>query len=116
MVTTLRKKVPTLKTFFILPYTLVFPATPASGYTLESTTLSTTVTDQAHARHQAIYAWTVNDSDDMQKMTFMDADGIITDQLATLKTTLRQMNDHPSYADQLLNYMTSFSSGDNSPF
>lgn len=116
VVTTLRKKVPTLKTFFILPYTLVFPATPASGYTLESTTLSTTVTDQAHARHQAIYAWTVNDSDDMQKMTFMDADGIITDQLATLKTTLRQMNDHPSYADQLLNYMTSFSSGDNSPF
>ncbi|MDG3060524.1 glycerophosphodiester phosphodiesterase [Lacticaseibacillus casei] len=116
VVKTLRQRVPKLKTFFILPYTLVFPETPASGYTLESTTLSTTVADQAHDHHQAVYAWTINDPDDMQKMTFMDADGIITDQLRLLKTTLREMNDHPSYADQLLNYLNGFSTEDNAPF
>ncbi|MDE3315488.1 glycerophosphoryl diester phosphodiesterase membrane domain-containing protein [Lacticaseibacillus zeae] len=116
VVKTLRQRVPKLKTFFILPYTLVFPETPASGYTLETTTLSSTVTDQAHAHHQAIYAWTVNDPDDMQKMTFMDADGIITDQLGTLKATLREMNDHPTYADQLLDYLNGYSTEDNSPF
>ena len=52
----------------------------------------------------------------MQKMAFMDADGIITDQLRLLKTTLREMNDHPSYADQLLNYLNGFSTEDNAPF
>ncbi|WP_191983424.1 glycerophosphoryl diester phosphodiesterase membrane domain-containing protein [Lacticaseibacillus chiayiensis] len=116
VVKTLRERVPALKTFFILPYTLVFPETTASGYTLEATTLSTTVTDQAHAHHQAVYAWTVNDSDDMQKMAFMDADGIITDQLGTLKAKLREINDHPSYAEQLLNYLNGYSIEDNAPF
>ena len=109
VVTTMRKRVPKLKTFFILPYMLVFPETPASGYTLETTTLAMRVIDEAHNRDQKVYAWTVNDSDDMEKVAFMDADGIITDQLGELKTTLYQMNHHPSYADQILQYLTSFS-------
>ena len=88
---------------------LVFPETPASGYTLETTTLAMRVIDEAHNRDQKVYAWTVNDSDDMEKVAFMDADGIITDQLGELKTTLYQMNHHPSYADQILQYLTSFS-------
>ena len=116
VVTTLRARVPKLKSFFILPYTLVFPETPASGYTLESTTLSMTVIDQARRQRQAVYAWTVNDSDEMQRITFMDPNGIITDQLGLLKSTLRNMSDHPSYADQILNYTTNFSDDDNSPF
>jgi len=45
----------------------------------------------------------------MEKVAFMDADGIITDQLGELKATLYQMNHHPSYADQILQYLTSFS-------
>ncbi|WP_244185443.1 hypothetical protein [Latilactobacillus curvatus] len=40
----------------------------------------------------------------MQRMLFTSVDGIITDQLSTLKEVVKENNDHPSYATRLSIY------------
>ena len=101
VVTTLRRQVPDLYTSLILPYALVAPQTDANAYTFEETTLDDTLVDAAHKQHQAIWAWTVNEEDDMQQMLFAGVDGIITDNLHLLKQTIRKYNDNPSYAARM---------------
>ncbi|WP_208422887.1 glycerophosphoryl diester phosphodiesterase membrane domain-containing protein [Latilactobacillus fragifolii] len=104
IVAEIKQKAPELFVSFILPYNITFPQTPANGYTMEATTLNATFVDQAHSKGQTVYAWTVNDEDVMQRMLFTSVDGIITDQLATLKEVVKENNDHPSYATRLSIY------------
>ncbi|WP_436668090.1 glycerophosphodiester phosphodiesterase [Latilactobacillus sakei] len=104
VVAALKKQAPRLFVSFILPYNISFPETPANAYTMEATTLNTAFIDQAHAKKQAVYAWTVNDSDVMQRFLLTEVDGIITDNLSDLKAVVAENNDHPSYATRLLIY------------
>ncbi|WP_179394073.1 glycerophosphoryl diester phosphodiesterase membrane domain-containing protein [Lacticaseibacillus absianus] len=97
----LHRRVPALYVSFIMPYSLVAPQTDLSAYTVEYSTLDTSLVDAVHARHQGVWAWTVNDRDAMAAMVFADVDGIITDDLSTLKQVLAAQSDHPSYAQRL---------------
>ncbi|MEJ1329605.1 glycerophosphodiester phosphodiesterase [Latilactobacillus sakei] len=104
VVAVLKKQAPRLFVSFILPYNISFPETPANAYTMEATTLNATFINQAHAGNQAVYAWTVNDPDVMQRLLLTEVDGIITDNLSDLKDVVAENNDHPSYATRLLIY------------
>lgn len=103
---------PKLYVSFILPYTLVYPNTTLNAYTMEETTLDASFIDDASARHQAVWAWTINNPDDMAQMLFLNVDGIITDNMSVLQQTIAAHNDHPSYAQRLAlfaNTMDTFS-------
>lgn len=89
---------------FILPYNLTFPQTKADAYTMEETTLNATFVDQAHVNKQKVLAWTVDSQDDMTHMMFLNVDGIITDNLHELQSTIKTTFNHPSYARELLIY------------
>jgi glycerophosphoryl diester phosphodiesterase len=89
---------------YILPYNFSFPETKANAYTMEETTLNQQFVGEAHLHRQQVYAWTVDDQPHMTRMLFLNVDGIITDNLTELKTTIRSTFDHPSYAQRLLIY------------
>jgi len=115
VVKTLKDKAPKLFVSYILPYNLVFPRTEANAYTMEASTLNGDFVTHAHDRKQAVYAWTVDDPSQMQEMLFTDVDGIITDNLADLKTTIKDMNEHPTYADQIMNFTVNFKTNFDAP-
>ncbi|WP_225048643.1 glycerophosphoryl diester phosphodiesterase membrane domain-containing protein [Lacticaseibacillus kribbianus] len=102
----LHLRVPKLYAGFIMPFSLVAPQTDLSGYTVEETTLDAELVDTVHARHQEVWAWTVNDEGDMAQMLFSDVDGIITDNLSDLKRVIAEQSDHPSYAQRLRLFAT----------
>lgn len=99
-----KKQRPQLFASYILPFNLTFPETKANAYTMEETTLSEDFVKKAHQHKQKVYAWTVNDYDDMSRMIFLNVDGIITDNLKELKETLAQNFKNPSYASRFANY------------
>ncbi|MCZ2491277.1 glycerophosphodiester phosphodiesterase [Dellaglioa carnosa] len=101
VVSKVKKQAPKLYISFIMPYNISFPNTSADAYTMEATTLNDSFVSQAHSENQDVYAWTVNDDSVMQNMMFMNVDGIITDDLSTLKDVVKANNDHPSYANRL---------------
>ena len=101
VVSQVKKQAPKLYISFIMPYNISFPDTSADAYTMEATTLNDSFVSQAHGDDQDVYAWTVNDDSVMQDMMFMNVDGIITDDLSTLKDVVKANNDHPSYANRL---------------
>lgn len=101
VVSKVKKQAPKLYISFIMPYNISFPDTSADAYTMEATTLNDSFVSQAHGDDQDVYAWTVNDDSVMQDMMFMNVDGIITDDLSTLKDVVKANNDHPSYANRL---------------
>lgn len=100
----LKKRAPKLFVSYILPFNFSFPETKANAYTMEETTLNQNFVDEAHARKQQVFAWTVDDDDDMTRMMFLNVDGIITDNLHELQVNIETQFDHPSYAQRLLIY------------
>lgn len=102
----LKSQAPDLFVSYILPYNLTFPETKANAYTMEATTLNDSFISNANQRHQQVYAWTVDDIDQMDQMMFLGVDGIITDQLHELQVEIKDNTDHPSYANLLLALMS----------
>ncbi|MCI1985053.1 MAG: glycerophosphodiester phosphodiesterase [Lactobacillus sp.] len=99
--TQLHRQEPKLYTSFIMPYSLVAPQTPLNGYTIEDSTLDPSLVDTLHHRRQKVWAWTVNDRDQMINMVFAEVDGIITDNLTTLQSVIAEQTNHPTYAQRL---------------
>ncbi|WP_137626128.1 glycerophosphoryl diester phosphodiesterase membrane domain-containing protein [Lactiplantibacillus pingfangensis] len=99
---------------YILPYNLTFPHTDANAYTMEATTLNDHFVDKAGRFNKKVYAWDIDDTDQMDQMMFMGVDGIITDKLHTMQTEAKTNTDHPSYAKLLLTFMNELSLTDNS--
>lgn len=93
---------PKIKVSFILPFNLLFPQTKMSAYTMEATTLTSSFVDKAQAKHQMVFAWTVNDETDMREQMFNGVDGIITDNLDDLKGVIAEDDESPSYAQRIL--------------
>lgn len=96
---------PTIYVSYILPYNLTFPKTVANGYTMEVTTLNARFVDQAHQAKQKVYAWDIDSISQLDQMMFLNTDAIITDNLAEMKTEIKENTDHPSYANLLLTFM-----------
>ncbi|WP_396425757.1 glycerophosphoryl diester phosphodiesterase membrane domain-containing protein [Lactococcus cremoris] len=93
---------PKIKVSFILPFNLLFPQTKMSAYTMEATTLTSSFMDKAQAKHQMVFAWTVNDETDMREQMFNGVNGIITDNLDDLKGVIAEDDESPSYAQRIL--------------
>lgn len=93
---------PKIKVSFILPFNLLFPQTKMSAYTMEATTLTSSFLDKAQAKHQMVFAWTVNDETDMREQMFNGVNGIITDNLDDLKGVIAEDDESPSYAQRIL--------------
>ncbi|WP_332372751.1 glycerophosphodiester phosphodiesterase [Lactococcus cremoris] len=93
---------PKIKVSFILPFNLLFPQTKISAYTMEATTLTSSFVDKAQAKHQMVFAWTVNDETDMREQMFNGVNGIITDNLDDLKGVIAEDDESPSYAQRIL--------------
>ncbi|GKT04347.1 glycerophosphoryl diester phosphodiesterase membrane domain-containing protein [Furfurilactobacillus entadae] len=103
----LKTQRPQLTVGYILPYNFVgLPQTKADFYTMEYTTLNDRFVSSAHRQNKKVFAWTVNDPDNMKKVMAMDVDGVITDQLGTLKAQIKQQQGDRDYANQLFEYGT----------
>ncbi|MBV7391450.1 glycerophosphoryl diester phosphodiesterase membrane domain-containing protein [Enterococcus alishanensis] len=115
VVSGLKEKAPKLFVSYILPFNLTFPQTVANAYTMEETTLTSEFIEQATSANKQVYAWTVNDSDSMDRMMFMGADGIITDNITLLKEQIKNFQDNPSYAKRIELYINRLPSFDGKP-
>lgn len=115
VVSGLKEKAPKLFVSYILPYNLTFPQTAANAYTMEETTLTSEFIDQANQVNKQVYAWTVNDSDSMDRIMFMGADGIISDDITLLKKQIKTFQDNPSYAKRIELYINRLPSFDGKP-
>ncbi len=93
-----QKTMPKLSMSLILPYTFVLPRANFNAYTLEETTLSSSIVRQAHADHQQIWGWTVNDEQTMVHMTHIGVDGVITDNLSELQRVVASQKHAVGYA------------------
>ncbi|MGO3779323.1 MAG: glycerophosphoryl diester phosphodiesterase membrane domain-containing protein [Enterococcus viikkiensis] len=105
VVVELKKEAPKLFVSYILPYNLVFPQTAANGYTMEETTLTSDFVQRAHQEQKSVYAWTVNNADSMDRMISLNVNGIITDDLGTLKNQIKTYEEKPSYAKRIEMYI-----------
>ncbi|WP_338208713.1 glycerophosphodiester phosphodiesterase [Lactiplantibacillus paraxiangfangensis] len=94
---------------YILPYNLTFPHTNANGYTMEVTTLNDHFVDKAERYHKAVYAWDIDDTDQMDQMMFMGVTAVITDNLHEMQTEAKTNTENPSYAKLLLTFMNELS-------
>lgn len=95
------KDYPKLFVSYITPYNLAFPETSANAYTAEQSTLDTEFMNDANDANKRVWAWTIDDQDDMKTMLFIGVDGIITDNLDLLQQTVDEAYNHPTYAQRL---------------
>lgn len=101
-----KKDMPDVPANYILSFNLSgVPKSSADGFTMEYTTLNDTFIDDAHFENKKVFAWTVNDPDDMDKMIFLGTDGIITDDLSDLKHEIKINLNTKSYAKRIYNYL-----------
>jgi glycerophosphoryl diester phosphodiesterase len=105
--TQLKKAAPNLYASFILPYDFVIPNTRMNAYTMEDSTLDASFINTALREKKDVYAWTVDDPDDMDKMIFLNVQGVITNRLTTLKEEVARYHYSKNYADKLALYLAS---------
>lgn len=114
VVASVKEKAPLLYVSYILPYNFIYPHTDADAYTMEETTLNKRFTSKARAAGREVYAWTINDGDTMRRMMSYHVDGLITDELTTLKEEIKEEQENPTYAQRIQDYiitMPNISSG-----
>jgi len=73
---------------------------------MEATTLNEGFISKAHTGKRKVYAWTINDTNTMNKVMFMGVDGIITDELSLLKEEIENFHKEPNYADKILYFIS----------
>ena len=72
---------------------------------MEYSTLNFEFIQQAHRQKDVVYSWTVNDSNVMKQMMYNHVDGIITDNLGELNSTIKDYMGSKSYANRILNFI-----------
>lgn len=105
VVTGLKKLNPRLKVLYIQPYNFSYPKSVADGYSMEYSILNFEFTQQAHQQRDVVYSWTVNNSDVMKQMMYDHVNGIITDNLAELNSSINDYMGSKSYANRILNFI-----------
>ena len=96
---------PQMKVLYLQAYNFTNPVSQVSGFNNEYSTLNSRFIDAAHHHHQLVYAWTVNNRGAMRQLYNQQVDGIVTDHLAELQTTLRQVNHQQNRARRFWNYL-----------
>ena len=92
-----------IQAFFILPYNTIFPRTQASGYTMEYSTLDENFVDKLWQSDKLLYTWTINTEDAVAKSFRLGVDGIITDDVEYIQSSIKELIDNPQYATLLEN-------------
>lgn len=105
VVTGLKKLNPRLRVLYIQPYNFSYPHSVADGYSMEYSTLNFEFIQQAHRQDHPVYSWTVNEPDVMKQMMYNHVDGIITDNLGKLNSTIKDYTGSMSYANRILNFI-----------
>lgn len=102
-----KELLPKVSTSYILPFNLFgVPLTNSNAFTMEYTTLNESFVDSAHLQQKKVFAWTANDDESMDRMIFMGADGVITDNLDMLKTEIDNLFKDSGYAKRIIAYVT----------
>lgn len=96
---------PQMKVLYLQAYNFTNPVSQVSGFNNEYSTLNSRFINAAHHHHQLVYAWTVNNRGAMRQLYNQQVDGIVTDHLAELQTTLRQVNHQQNRARRFWNYL-----------
>ncbi|MFC3928971.1 glycerophosphoryl diester phosphodiesterase membrane domain-containing protein [Streptococcus caprae] len=94
-----------LITYFILPFNSIYPHTTADGYTMEYTSLDDSFVTRSWFNHKTVYAWTPNDKESMMQMIMLQVDGIITDNLTELNSTVEEIQEDLDYSQLLTLYV-----------
>ncbi|MFC6177276.1 glycerophosphoryl diester phosphodiesterase membrane domain-containing protein [Companilactobacillus huachuanensis] len=98
---------PKVTTSYILPFNLFgVPFTNANAFTMEYTTLNEAFIDNAHLQQKKVFAWTANDTESMDRMIFIGADGIITDNLSELQTENNNLFNDTTYTKRMAAYIS----------
>lgn len=100
-----KKAAPQIQTGYILPFNFIGPPiSHADFYAVEMTTVNRHFIQAAHQEKKAVFVWTPNDQQAVQRMMYFGADGVITD---NLKAVEQAQNQHikPHYADKLAFYV-----------
>lgn len=106
IVESLKEKSPQLTVGYILPFNVIGPPiTKADFLTMEYSTINHNFITSAEEDGKKVFVWTPNSSEDMSRMIFYEVDGIITDQMGTLKKTIRDAKEKVTYSDKLLNFV-----------
>lgn len=100
----LKRRVPQIYVSYIIPYSLTYPTSRANAYTVEQTTLDDSFIEAAHSQRKQVFAWTVNDPDQMDSMISMGTNAIITDRLSELRSQIDEFKGQPGYAEKILYY------------
>lgn len=101
----LKEKEPQFYVGYIIPFNIVGPPkAPVDFFTMEYSTMNRNFVNAAHSDGKKVYAWTANDEDVMTRLIFYGVDGIITDDLTLLNSTIKTDLDTPTYSDKLLNF------------
>ena len=102
----IKSKAPEVFVSYILPYNFTYPQTSANAYSMEQSTLTDSFIIEALFNQQKVYAWTVNTDSEMNRVLWLNTDGIITDNLSSLDGKITDFYDNPSYANMIFNYIT----------
>ena len=102
----IKSKAPEVFVSYILPYNFTYPQTPANAYSMEQSTLTDSFIIEALFNQQKVYAWTVNTDSEMNRVLWLNTDGIITDNLSSLDGKITDFYDDPSYTNMIFNYIT----------
>ena len=89
--------------FFILPYNTIFPRTKASGYTMEYSTLDENFVNKLWSSDKLLYTWTINTEDAVAQSFRLGVDGIITDDVEYIQSSIKELRDNPKYSTLLEN-------------
>lgn len=101
-----KRLMPEVTTSYVMPFNLFgIPFTNANAFTMEYTTLNQSFIDSAHLQQKKVFAWTANDTESMDRMIFMGADGVITDNLSELKEENRSIFSDTSYSRRMMSYV-----------
>lgn len=101
----IKKKEPKIVVGYIMPFSVAGPPEGEMDFfTLEYTTLNSNFINTANAEGKDVYAWTPNDEETMTRMMFYGIDGIITDQMDMLNSTLVD-ESKITYSDKLLYFV-----------
>lgn len=73
---------------------------------MEYTTLNQSFIENAHLQQKKVFAWTANDEESMDRMIFMGADGVITDNLSELQTENDNLFKNTSYTKRITAYIS----------
>ena len=102
-----KKLMPKIHTSYVMPFNLFgVPITNADAFTMEYTTLNQSFIDSAHVQQKKVYAWTANDAESMDRMIFMGADGVITDNLSELQHETNELFNDTSYSRRMISYVS----------